>query len=165
MGVLKLVVDELGLLVVSQLLQVTNQLPEGKIGSYRLDIPLYLSYRFFVSFYLLVVEKRVDQEVGLKCQHSQRPYVHSLCVLLLLLKQQLRRPVNNSTCHLACSLVLGGSPEICYFEGALRINHILRLDISVDDLLLMDKHQSIGDIHQHLDVLILDQMVHLNFVS
>lgn len=107
----------------------------------------------------------MDKEVGLKCQNPQRPYVHSLCILLFLVEQQLRRPINNRTCHFVCSLFLGRSPKICNLESTLGINYILRFDISVYDPLLMNNHQSMCNIHQHLKVLILNQMVHFNFVS
>jgi hypothetical protein len=162
MRLLQFFFDKLRFLPEPLILQSHYQLTYCEIWSQRLNVFLDLVYGLLTGFCLFVIKERMNQKIRFKSHYPKRPYVHCLCELFLLVKKQLRRPVNYSSGDFVCCLLQNRCPKICYLIYSFRIYDIFRLYVSVKYFLLMNEHQSSGHVHQHLKIFSLHKVFHLN---
>jgi hypothetical protein len=107
----------------------------------------------------------MDEKVRLKSHNAKGPDIDRLGKLILLIKEYLRGPVDNSAGNLIGRLLHDGGAKISNLINALGKNNILRLDITMNDIFLMNEHQPLRHINEHMNVLILDQVLHVNAVA
>jgi hypothetical protein len=107
----------------------------------------------------------MNKKIRLKSHNPKRPDINRLGKLILLIKEYLRSPVDNSTSNLIGRLLHDRCAKISNLINALGKNNILRLDITMNDIFLMNKHQPLRNINQHMNVLILNQVLHVNPVA
>lgn len=141
------------------------QFGKCKVRCKSLNIFLYFVYCLFSCQVGFTIKERMYEKICFKSHNTKRPNINSLSELLCLIKQQLRCPIYYSPCNLIGCLLHRRCTKICNLEYTFRIDDIFGFDITMDDFLLMNAHQSMCNIDQHLNILILNEMVHLYLVS
>ena len=107
----------------------------------------------------------MNEKIRLKSHNAKGPDIDCLGKLILLIKENFRGPVDDSAGNLIGRLLHDRGAKISNLVNPLGKNNILRFDITMNDVFLMNKHQPLGDIDEHMNVLILDQVLHVNPVA
>jgi hypothetical protein len=162
---LQLLLYKPSLLVQPLTLQSHDHFADGEIGGQRLNVFLDLVDGLDARLDFFAVEKWMDEKVRLKSHNAKGPDIDRLGKLILLIKEYLRGPVDNSAGNLIGRLLHDGGAKISNLINALGKNNILRLDITMNDIFLMNEHQPLRHINEHMNVLILDQVLHVNAVA
>ncbi len=165
MCLLQLLLYKLSLLVQSLTLQSHDNFADGEIGCQCFNVFLDLVDGLDARLGLFVVEKWMDEKIRLKSHNTKRPDINSLGKLILLIKEYLRCPVDNSASNLIGRLLHDRGAKISNLIYPFGKNNILRFDITMNDIFLMNKHQSLSNINQHMNVLILNQVFHVNPIT
>lgn len=132
---------------------VSHELLHAELWQQILYVLFQLLENHLVVLTVLEVEKRVDSEVSLKESHSQTPHVELMRKFHLFIEQDFRRQVEGSP-----DVALPNCPplqtaEISDFVGLLHADDVFRLDISVDEVEVVDGHDALGGVQANVDEL------------
>lgn len=143
---------------------MSGEFAKSEIRCENIDIFFDLLDSLFGGEGGFTVEERMNEKVGFESHDTKWPDIDSLCEFLSLIEEELGSPVDDSAGYLVGGLLHGWSSKVGDFEDPFGIDDILRFNVSMNNFLLMNNHQAVGHIDQHLDVLVLNQVVHLYLV-